>query len=95
MVTLSPSEFELLTPEERKVHLAEEEKIVFGHDFQRDRNGNPIEQGIASPGRETSNHFAAIRKYEGEEAYLAAVDAVWKTDPENAKRLNLPKRRAS
>jgi hypothetical protein len=89
MVTLSPSEFELLTPDERKAHLAAEEKIVFGQTFQRDRNGAPIEVGIGSPGRESVNHMQSILKYEGREAYDAAAAKIWKRDPEHAQRLGL------
>jgi hypothetical protein len=41
-------------------------------DFQRDAHGRPIERGFGAPGRETENHFDAIRKYEGPEAERAA-----------------------
>ena len=95
MVTLTQDEFGALTPEQRAAHLAAEEKIVFGQDFQLDKAGNPIELGIGSPGRPSLNSLQAIRKYEGEEAYQAAVAKLWKDNPEAAQRLNLPKRRAS
>ena len=95
MVTLTQDEFGALNPEQRAAHLAEEEKIVFGHNFRRDAKGNPIEVGIGSPGRPSLNSLQAIRKYEGEEAYQAAVAKLWKDSPEAAQRLNLPKRRAS
>lgn len=72
MVSKTPEEWDAMTLAERKAHMAEEEKIVFGHDFKKVK-GQPVEQGIGSPGRENSNHFAAIRKYEGEEAYKKAV----------------------
>ena len=91
MVTLTQEEFQVLGPDERKAHLAEEEKIVFGHNFQRDRTGQPVEQGIGSPGHQSINSLAAIRKWEGEEAYQAAVAKVWKENPEHAQRLNLKK----
>jgi hypothetical protein len=95
MVTLTQEEFQVLGPEERKAHLAAEEKIVFGQNFERDRNGRPVEAGIGSPAQQSINSLAAIRKWEGEEAYQAAVAKVWKENPEHAQRLNLPKRRAS
>jgi hypothetical protein len=101
VVTLTTEEFEVLTPEERKAHMAQEEMTVFGRTttnepaFQRDAKGNPVERGIGSPGRQSVNSLAAIRKWEGEDAYQAAVDAVWKNNPEHAKRLNLPKRRGT
>lgn len=72
MATKTTEELDAMTPEERKAHRAEEEKIVFGTDFKKVK-GKPVEQGIGSPGRETPNHLNAIRKYEGEEAYKAAL----------------------
>jgi hypothetical protein len=44
-------------------HFKEEERRVFGHDFKRSR-GRPVENGIGSPGRETENHFRAMRMNE-------------------------------
>lgn len=72
MVTKTQEEWDMMTPAEQKTHMIEEEKIVFGTDFKKVK-GHPVEQGIGSPGRETSNHLNAIRKYEGEEAYKKAV----------------------
>lgn len=72
MVSLTPEERGNMSPAELKAHQAEEDKIVFGHDFKRVK-GKPVEQGIGSPGRETANHLNAIRKYEGEEAYQKAL----------------------
>ena len=34
-------------------------------DFQKKVKAEPVEQGIGAPGRETNNHFAAIRKVRG------------------------------
>lgn len=73
-----------------KQHFKDEEKHVFGFDVKHDRKGNPIEQGLGSPGHETGNHFISIRKYEGEDAYWSAVAEIWKRDPERAKKLSLP-----
>jgi hypothetical protein len=95
MVTLTQEETEALTPEQRVAHQAAEDLVVFGVNAKRDRNGNYIEQGVGSPGRESLNHLAAIRKHEGDDAYQAAVDAIWKRDPEHAKRLNLKRRGTS
>lgn len=72
MVTKTMEELDAMSPAEKKVHYAEEEKIVFGADFKKVK-GRPVEQGIGSPGHENHNHFAAIRKYEGEEAYRKAL----------------------
>jgi hypothetical protein len=94
MVTKTIEEMEALTPEERVAHFAAEEKIVFGQNFQRDRNGIPVENGVGAPGRESLNHLTALRKYEGEDAYQTAVAAIWKRDPEYAQKLGLKKRGA-
>lgn len=72
MVTKTPEEWAGMDDAERKAHLIEEEKIVFGADFKKVK-GKPVEKGIGAPGRETQNHFNAIRKYEGEEAYKDAM----------------------
>ena len=69
---------------------------VFGFDHKKDRQGNPIEQGIGSKGHETKNHFAALKKAEqmGLEpagAYDRAVGEIWGRDPDRAQKLGLPK----
>lgn len=90
MVTKTTEELDAMTPDEKKAHFAAEEKIVFGEDIEK-KKGAPVEKGIGSPGRETNNHFAAIRKYQGEEAYQEALAEIWGRDPDRAKKLNLPK----
>jgi hypothetical protein len=75
--------------------LAAVETAVWGHDAKKDRHGNYIQQGSGAPGNESANHFFAIRKYEGEEAYRRAVAEIWKRDPERAKKLNLPQPRGA
>lgn len=77
-------------------HYEAEARNVFGFDAKKDRKGNLIEQGIGSPGHETANHFAAIRKAEREGheepgAYRAALTEIWKRDPKRAEKLHLPK----
>lgn len=47
-------------------------------------------QGIGSPGNENGNHFAAIRKHEGEIPYQNALKEIWKRDPDRARKLGLP-----
>src|ERR1700733_2884525 len=80
MVTKSPEELEALSPEQMKAYLADEEMTVFGRNklnepaFERVK-GVPQENGIGSPGRESGNHLASIRKYEGEEAYGTATSS--------------------
>lgn len=78
MVTKTPEELAALSPIEMKEYLADEEKTVFGRTVINEPaykkvKGVPQELGIGAPGRETANHFNAIRKYEGEEAYSKAV----------------------
>lgn len=90
MVTKTVEEWDQMDPAARRAHLLAEEKIVFGHDFQK-RNGDPIEQGIGSRGRETNNHFTAMRKYEGEDAYREAYEDLARRDQTHFKKLNLPK----
>jgi hypothetical protein len=97
MVTKTQEEWEAMTPDAQQAHLADEEKTVFGRTVQNEPafervKGQPVEKGIGSPGRETANHFAAILKYEGQDAYQAAADAIWKRDPDHAKRLGLKRR---
>lgn len=94
MVTKTPEELEMLSPEALKAYLADEEKIVFGQDVER-KGGAPVEKGIGSPGRETVNHFTALRKYEGEEAYREAYNELAKRNPDHLKKLNLPKPKPS
>jgi hypothetical protein len=36
---------------------------VFGPDHKKDANGNPIEQGIGSPGNQSRQSIEAFRKY--------------------------------
>lgn len=99
MVTKTQEEWDLMDENERKAHLLAEEKTVFGRTrsdepaFKKVK-GVPQEMGVGSPGRETNNHFSAIRKYEGEEAHQEALAEIWKRDPDHAKRLNLSKPKA-
>jgi hypothetical protein len=65
-------------------------KAVYGHDAVRRADGTPVVQGIGAPGRETPNHFAAIRKYEGQQAWERAVREIFRRDPDRAKKLGLP-----
>lgn len=78
-----------------KDHFEAEARNVYGFDAKRDRKGNWIEQGIGSRGKETSNHFSSIRRYEGKQAYEDAVREIWKRDPKHAQRLGLPKLKES
>src|SRR5215472_11286381 len=88
---LMRSREDLSEKEIEELALEEVNKAVFGFDYKRDRKGNPIQQGIGSPGHETTNHFTSIRKYEGKDAWEAAVKELWNRDPDHAKRLGLPK----
>ncbi len=70
--------------------LAAVDASVYGVDAKRDSKGNFIPQGIGSPGHESGNHFAAILKYQGRDAYNAAVREIFKRDPDRARKLGLP-----
>lgn len=39
------------------------ENNVFGVDHKKDRHGNPVEQGIGSPGNMTQNSINAYKRY--------------------------------
>jgi hypothetical protein len=73
-----------------RLGLEANEAAVWGHDRRRDSKGNWIQQGIGSPGHETVNHFASIRRWQGEKHWEVAVKEIWKRDPERAERLRLP-----
>lgn len=70
--------------------LAAVDAAVYGADAKKDAKGRWIEQGVGSAGHESGNHFAAIRRWEGKEAYDRAVAACWKNSPDHAKKLGLP-----
>jgi hypothetical protein len=63
---------------------------VYGVGYPRDRKGNPIERGIGSDLNPSGNHFAAIRRWEGEHAYQAALKKIWRDSPDKARQLGLP-----
>src|SRR6516165_8722069 len=63
---------------------------VYGFDAKKDRASNFVQQGVGAPGRENFNHFQAIRRYQGEQAYLRAVKEIWQRDPDRARKLGLP-----
>jgi hypothetical protein len=64
---------------------------VYGFDAKRNpKTGEFVQQGVGAPGRENFNHFQAIRRYQGEKAYLTAVREIWQRDPDRARKLGLP-----
>jgi hypothetical protein len=80
-------------PSEAEIQKAVEEaefRNCFGHDAVRDKSGNPVQQGVGAKGRESHNHLAAIKKYEGLEAYNREVRRIWKETPDHAQKLGLP-----
>jgi hypothetical protein len=68
-----------------KAHL----ESVWGPGYKLDRAGKPIPTGVGAPGHETGNHFASIRRYEGEQKYQVAIREMWKQNPERAKLIGL------
>jgi hypothetical protein len=61
----------------------------FGFDAKQ-VNGVWQEQGIGSPGHESTNHFQSIRRYEGQAAFDRAVREIYRRDPKRAAALGLP-----
>jgi hypothetical protein len=74
-----------------RLGLEANEAAVWGFDAKRDRNGAYIQQGVGAPFHETGNHFAAIRRWEGQAAWEAAVREIQKRDPDRHQKLGLPK----
>jgi hypothetical protein len=72
MVTLTPEEMQEMTPADLKAHAENEARIVFGHDYKKDANGNPVEVGIGAPGHGTANSYLALQMAEGKEIADAA-----------------------
>jgi len=67
-------------------HYECEARNVYGHDAKKDAAGNWIPQSIPLG----HNHYAAILRYEGKDAYDRAVRNLWRENPQRAKALNLP-----
>jgi hypothetical protein len=67
-----------------------EDRNVYGHNAKKDANGRWIQQGIGSRGRETGNHLAAIKKYEGPAAYQKELRRIWKDSPDHAREQGFP-----
>lgn len=70
-------EIDNMNPEELAIYKRGQANIVFG-EGHKTVGGRPVEQGIGAPGRETENHFAAIRRWGGAEAEKAAREAAKK-----------------
>lgn len=68
-----------------------EDAAVYGWDAPKDRQGKRRSQSIGAKGYETGNHFSAILRYEGREAYENAVREIQKRDPKRHALLGLPK----
>ena len=68
-----------------------EDAAVHGYDAKKDRKGKRVQQGIGALGHETTNHYAAILRYEGRPAYEAAVYDLQVRDPKRHALLGLPK----
>ena len=74
MVSLRADEWAKLNDAEKKAHLENERKNVFGHDYKTDRHGKPIEQGVGSPSNPTIQSMNALRAAEGDQAADAAIE---------------------
>jgi hypothetical protein len=53
----------LLPPDAIERHFEDERKAVFGENYKRDANGNPIEQGIGSAANPSRQSIEAYRRY--------------------------------
>jgi hypothetical protein len=73
-----------------------ERRNVYGWNYKKDRNGNPIQQGLGAKGNENFSHFQALQKrvqqgFEPPNAYTDAVKEIWKRDPGRAAKIGLQK----
>jgi len=77
-----------------------ERKNVFGYRYKIDpKTGQPLQDGLGSPGNETIGHFDALRKrvqqgFESPSAYNDAVKRMWRDFPKRAAAIGLPQIRA-
>jgi hypothetical protein len=65
-------------------------KNVYGFDAKQRSDGTWVEQGVGAAGRESTNHFQSIRRYEGQAAYDRAIREIWRRDAKRAAALGLP-----
>jgi len=73
-----------------KIAADAEDASVHGWDAKKDpKTGKRLPQGIGAPGHETTNHFASIRRYEGEQRYQNAIRKMWKDNPARAAAIGL------
>jgi hypothetical protein len=63
MVTKTQSEYDQLSPSEKRQYWIDEENTVFGVGHRKDRHGVPESDGIGSKHQPTKTHVEAIRKY--------------------------------
>jgi hypothetical protein len=72
MVSKTPAEIDtmkaeiaagVLPPNAIERYLEEEAKAVFGHDYKRDSEGRPQEQGLGSPQQPTRNSLEAYKRW--------------------------------
>jgi hypothetical protein len=73
MVAKTREEWDEMTLEEKREHIAAEEINVFGAGFKRNAKGVPQEQGLGSPAQPTIQSMAALLQQEGQSAYDAAI----------------------
>jgi hypothetical protein len=61
---LAMDELELaqLDPTQLAKYRQRQKELVYGEDFKSDANGNPIEQGVGSSHRQTSQHLEALER---------------------------------
>jgi hypothetical protein len=79
-----------------KLAIESVDRATFGFDAVRDpKTGEFRQQGIGSPQNPSMNSLMAVRKYEGVQAWEAAVRETWKRSPDWAAAHGLPKPRTT
>jgi hypothetical protein len=75
VVTLTSEELRELRAEHGdaavREHFENETKNVFGANYQRDKNGKPIEQGVGSPEQPSKNSVDAYEKWHRDDVDFA------------------------
>jgi hypothetical protein len=73
----SPDELAQLSPQDIEEYRLAHFFNVFGANAKIDSEGRPVEQGIGAPGRETPEHYAAIK---AEKARALLIEAARRGD---------------
>jgi hypothetical protein len=61
-MALDELELAQLDPTQLEKYRERQRELVYGENYKTDAHGNPIEQGVASPHRQTSQHLEALER---------------------------------